>query len=154
MVLSSSKAKYPLIAVVLIIAGLLLVGRGQEGGNAVGKDVQDFLSHKIGSSNLSVTDYRDVPADEVPLSIGQEIKYIAKNALILAGVSVERKIFAIEFDLQSMQSKEHVYCLFRVHGDRVIRIIIKASSKDDSSAIRLQELIEKAFPDYDVPIYH
>ncbi|MFI3155238.1 MAG: hypothetical protein QX199_03690 [Methylococcaceae bacterium] len=152
MVLPSSKVTYFLIALVCVVISLLFIGRGQEGGNAVGKDVQDFLSHNIGSTNLSVIDYRNVPADKVPLSISQEIKHVAKKLLILAGISIERKSFAIEFDLQSPQNKEHVYCLFRMHGDNVLRIIIKASSKEDSSAIRLQELLEKSFPDYDVPI--
>ncbi len=153
MFLSSSIPKNLLIVFACVIIGVLFIGRGQEGGNAVGKDVQDFLSHKIGSS-LSVIGYKDIPEEDVPLTIIQEIKFVAKRLLILTSIAIEQKSFAIEFDLQSSQSKEHIYCLFRMHGDRVLRIIIKTASKEAGSAIRLQELIEKAFPDYDVPIFN
>lgn len=153
MFLSSSTPKNLLIVFACVIIGVLFIGREQEGGNAVGKDVQDFLSHKIGSS-LSVIGFRNIPVEDVPLTIIQEIKFVAKRLLILTGIAIERKSFAIEFDLQSSQSKEHIYCLFRMHGgDKVLQIIIKTASKEAGSAIRLQELIKKAFPDYDVPIF-
>lgn len=152
MIFWSPKATYFLIALLFVVAGFLYIGRGQEYGNAAGKDLQDFLSHNIGSTNLSIFNQRNVAATEVPLSISQEIKYVAKRVLISVGIAIERKSYAIEFDLQLLQNNGHIYCLVRVHGDKVLGIIIRAPSKEDSSAIRLQKLIESAFPDYDVPI--
>jgi hypothetical protein len=152
MILQSSKITYFFIALIFVVVGLLFIGRGREEGNAVGMEIQDFFLHNIGSANLSVINQRNVAADEVPLSIRQGIQHAAKWLLILAGIAIERKSYAIEFDLQSLQNNEHIYCLVRMHGDKVLGIIIRASSKEDSSAMRLQKLIEKAFPDYDVPV--
>lgn len=152
MILRSPKVTYFLIAFFFLVAGVLYIGRGQEDGSAVGKDIQDFLSHNIGSTNLSIFNQRNVEAAEVPLSISQGIKYAAKRLLISAGIAIERKSYAIEFDLQSLQNNGHIYCLIRIHGDKVLGIVIRAPSKEDGSAIRLQGLIESAFPDYDVPI--
>ncbi|MGZ3912010.1 MAG: hypothetical protein ACXVBR_18130 [Flavisolibacter sp.] len=152
MVLRSSIATYLLLALVFLTAGILYLGRGQEEGNAVAKEVQSFLSYNIESSNFSVINRTTVAANEVPLPISKAFKYVAKRLLITMGIAIDRKSYAIEFDIQSQQSRDHLYCLVRVHGDQVLEIIIRSSSKNDSSAVHLQKLIQSSFPDYEVSI--
>lgn len=148
----SSIVTYLLFSLVFLAAGILYLGRGQEEGNPVAKEVQSFLSYDIESANFSVINRRTVAANEVPLPIRKAFKHAAKRLLITTGIAIDRQSYAIEFEIQSPQSSAHLYCLVRAHGDQVLEIVIRSASKEDSSAIRLQKLIQSAFPDYEVPI--
>jgi hypothetical protein len=135
------------------IISILYLGQGQEKSSAVAKEVESFILHDIKISQLSVVHEKFVTPDKAPLSYKQEFQYLAKRLLILTGISIERESYTIEFNLQSLQTGKHIYCFVRVHGDQVLGIIIRASSKKDSLAILLQELIKSRFPNYDVPIF-
>lgn len=141
-----------LLGFFFVVAGVLFIGIGKEEGSVVAKEVQSLITYKIESSNFSIISQKTVPASEVPLSFSKTLKHIAKRLVIAVGLAIDRKSYAMKFEIQSQQSGKHLSCHVRVHGDQVLEIIIRSTSTEDSSATRLQALVQSAFFDYEVPI--
>lgn len=137
--------------VIFISAGILYLGKGQEEGDSLAKDIQSFFSYEIESHGFSIISRQAIEANAVPLPFSKLIKHAAKRLLITMGLAMDRKSYAFEFALQQERGA-HLACLVRIHGDQVLAIVIRSTPKDHGSAMRLKTLLQPAFPGYDIPI--
>jgi membrane glycosyltransferase len=152
MTLSKLIGSFFCIVLSLVVVAVLFLGSEKEEGGAVLKDAESFFLAEIPRSNFTIVREENVLSNEVALPFGKMFKHNMKRTAIAVGFATERASYAKKIVIRSQQSDALISCFVRVHGDQVLAMSVHSSALDEGAAVRLHELLRRAFPDYQIPL--